>query len=156
MTGQLGAHTRRLIGAAILSLVVATTGSAAPEGEMLDVTIDFAKVLKFDRPFTDIIVGNTGIADVKERDQSSFVLMGKSAGTTNLIVLDDTGAEMANYIVRVSSDVQQLTTIFYGDSRQTFACAPICEQVVSVGDDPEKFTAATTQITGRQTFSAGQ
>ena len=40
-----------------------------------------------------------------------------------------------NSIVRVSSDIRQLTTVFYGAQRQTFSCAPVCEQVISVGDD---------------------
>ena len=58
--------------------------------------------------------------------------------------------------VRVSSNVQQLTTIFYGGERQTFSCAPTCEQVISVGDEPTAFTNATSQIQTRQQFATGQ
>ena len=59
-------------------------------------------------------------------------------------------------MLRVSSNIQQLTTVFYGASRQTFSCSPTCEQVISVGDNPTKFENATTQIQGRQQFSHGQ
>ena len=84
------------------------------------------------------------------------MLTGKTAGTTNLIVLDAEGAEVVNAVVRVSSDVRQLTTIFYGVTRQTFSCAPVCEQVISVGDDKERFETATSQIQVRKDFSAGK
>jgi Flp pilus assembly secretin CpaC len=84
------------------------------------------------------------------------VLTGKTAGTTNLIALDKDGTEILNTTLQVSSDVRQLTTVFYGAHRQTFSCAPVCEQVISVGDDPTKFDAAKEQITTRQQFAAGQ
>ena len=70
------------------------------------------------------------------------MLTGKAAGTTNLIVLDENGAEIMNSMLRVSSDIRQLTTVFYGGERQTFSCAPVCEQVISVGDDPTTFENA--------------
>ena len=87
---------------------------------------------------------------------SIFVLTGKTAGTTNLIVLGREGDEILNVTLRVSSDIRQLTTVFFGASRQTVSCAPVCEQVISVGDDQTKFENANTQITTRQAFSRGQ
>jgi Flp pilus assembly secretin CpaC len=152
MKGPHGAHGRKLVAAAVASFLAVAAAHAAPANGMLDVTIDFAKVLSFDEPFQDIIIGSPGIANATARDDTSVVLTGRAAGTTNLILLNDDGEEIANYTVRVSSDVQQLTTVFYGPNRQTFSCAPTCEQVVSVGDDPAKFTAATAQITERQSF----
>ena len=71
----------------------------------------------------------------------------------NLIALNGDGEEITNVLVRVSSNVRRLTTVFYGSKRQTFSCAPTCEQVISVGDDDEKFQTARTQIQSRQSFS---
>jgi Flp pilus assembly secretin CpaC len=124
--------------------------------DVIDLTIDFAKVLKIDAPADTIILGNPGIADTAMGDEDTLVLTGKAAGTTNLIVFDKDGKELINATLRVSSDIQQLTTVFYGAQRQTFSCAPVCEQVISVGDDNLKFENATAQIQTRQAFSLGQ
>ncbi len=154
MPFDLGRFRRGLIVAAI-AFGGAATGGAAVASEPIDVTIDFAKVMKLDKPARTIVVGNPGIADASVGNDQTLVLTGKSAGTTNLIVLDASGAEVMNSIIRVSSDIRQLTTVFYGVQRQTFSCAPVCELVVSVGDDPTTFTNATTQIQTRKDFSTG-
>jgi Flp pilus assembly secretin CpaC len=146
---------RRRLALAIVA-AVGMAGSAQAANEPIDVTIDFAKILKLPAPAHTIIVGNPGIADATVDDEKTLVLTGKTAGTTNLIVLDAEGGEVVNSIVQVSSDVRQLTTIFYGATRQTFACAPVCEQVISVGDQKEKFETATSQIQVRRDFSAGK
>jgi Flp pilus assembly secretin CpaC len=152
---DLGRLGRGLVVAAIASGFAATAALAAT-GEPIDVTIDFAKVMKLNKPAHTIVVGNPGIADASVGDEQTLVLTGKTAGTTNLIVLDATGAEIVNSTIRVSSDIRQLTTVFYGAHRQSFSCAPVCESVVSVGDDPNTFTNATTQIQTRKDFASGQ
>ena len=139
----------------ILSLTAAT-GALAQGDEPIDLTIDFAKIIRIDEPASTIVIGNPGIADAAIEDGDTLVLTGKTAGTTNLIVLGNDGEEILNATMRVSSDIRQLTTVFFGGRRQTFSCAPVCEQVISVGDDQTKFDAANTQITTRQAFSRGQ
>jgi len=126
---------------------------AAETGAPIDVTIDFAKVLRLPEPAHTIIIGNPGIADANVDDEKTLVLTGKTAGTTNLIVLNDDGDEIVNSTLRVSSDIRQLTTVFYGKNRQTFSCAPVCEQVVSVGDNKQIFEDASAQIQTRQELS---
>jgi Flp pilus assembly secretin CpaC len=147
---------RSLFLTALASLAMTAAAAAAPMTDPIDVTIDFAKVLRIGEKADTVIVGNPGIADASIDDEKTLVLTGKTAGTTNLIVLDVDGNEIVNTVLRVSSDVRQLTTIFYGVSRQTFSCAPTCEQVISVGDNPEKFDNAKTQIETRRQFSTAQ
>jgi len=155
MPAQSGALRRHVI-VALLSLGIGAVGGSCAAEEVVDVTIDFARVMKFDQPFSDIIVGNPGIANVTDRDKTSFVLTGKAAGTTNLIVLNEAGDEMANTTVRVSPNVQRLTTVYYGKERRTFSCTPTCEQVLSVGDDSTAFKDANEQIQSRQEFSGAE
>ncbi len=152
---HIGAIAARVIGAGMLSLAAAAAGPALAE-DLIDVTIDFATVLKLDRPAATIAIGNSGIADFELKDEMMLVLTGKAAGTTNLIVLDQDGKEIESAVLRVSSNVQQLTTVFYGNQRQTFSCSPTCEKVILVGDAPEAFKTATEQIQGRQQFATGQ
>ena len=146
---------RRRLALAIVA-TIGLAGSATAANEPIDVTIDFAKIVKLPGPAHTIIVGNPGIADASVDDEQTLVLTGKTAGTTNLIVLDAEGSEVVNSVVRVSSDIRQLTTIFYGVTRQTFSCAPVCEQVISVGDDRVRFETATSQIQVRRDFSSGK
>ncbi len=156
MPSHFGLFGRNLIVAAVAGAGVALGSAAALANDTVDVTIDFAKILKLDRAADTIIIGNPSIADASVNDEQTLVLTGKSAGTTNLIALDVKGAEIINTTLRVSSDIRQLTTVFYGPQRQTFSCAPVCEQVISVGDDPTKFDHAKEQIQTRQQFAAGQ
>jgi Flp pilus assembly secretin CpaC len=156
MTFELGAQARKLIGAALVGLAAAIFAGPALALDPIDVTIDFAKLVKLERPASTIVVGNPGIADATIEDETTLVLTGKAAGVTNLIVLDDEGQEITHALVRVSSDVRQLTTVFKAGQRQTYSCAPVCEQVISVGDAPAAFERATTQIQGRQQFATGQ
>jgi Flp pilus assembly secretin CpaC len=145
---------RRFALAAAASLGVAWASGAM--AEPIDVTIDFAKLVKLNEQPHTVIVGNPGIADATAGGENMLVVTGKAAGTTNLIVLDDKGEEILDTTLRVSSDVRQLTTVFYGGQRQTFSCAPVCEQVISVGDNRDAFEAANSQIQARQQFSGGQ
>jgi Flp pilus assembly secretin CpaC len=152
---DLGRFGRVLVVAALAS-GFAAAGALAAANEPIDVTIDFAKVMKLSKPAHTIVVGNPGIFDASVGDEQTLVLTGKSAGTTNLIVLDVSGAEILNSVIRVSSDVRQLTTVFYGSHRQSFSCSPVCEAVVSVGDDASTFQNATTQIQSRKDFATAQ
>lgn len=155
MRFDLGRFGRATLVAAALTCSFAVAGAWA-ETAPIDVTIDFAKVMKLNKPVHTIVVGNPGIFDATVSDEQTLVLTGKTAGMTNLIVLDDDGAELVNAMVRVSSNVRELTTVFYGAQRQSFSCAPVCEMVVSVGDDNNTFQNATQQIQTRKDFASGQ
>ena len=139
-----------------LALCAASLAGSPALAQGVDLTIDFAKIMTLERPAETIVIGNPGIADATVEDDRTIVLTGKTAGATNLIVLDAEGKEIVNVVVRVSSDVRQLTTVFYGSQRQTYSCAPTCEQVISVGDSPDRFKTAKQQIDNRLEFSAGQ
>lgn len=149
---------RSLVVAAAACAGLALSGAAAFAQDTIDVTIDFAKIMKLERPAKTLFIGNPAIADagIPDPQRQTLLLTGKTAGTTNLIVLDDDDSEMLNVTLRVASDVQKLTTIFYGKDRQTFSCSPVCEQVISVGDEVAKFNAAKDQIQVRQQFQSGQ
>ncbi|MCF1504896.1 pilus assembly protein N-terminal domain-containing protein [Afifella sp. H1R] len=148
------AAARILAGLLPLFLLVAT--SLPARADTIALTIDFAKVMKLDKPVSTIVIGNPGIADATVEDEQTLVLTGKAAGTTNLIALDQDGHEVANAILQVVSNDRQLTTVFYGSNRQTLSCSPICEKVISVGDAVTNFEQASAQIQQRQSFARGR
>ncbi len=157
MRSLLDVFGHSLMVAAIACCGLAAGAATASADEVIDIAIDFAKVYQLDEPANTIIIGNPSIADATlGQEKTILVLTGKTAGTTNLIAIGPDGEEVINKTLRVASDVRQLTTVFYGAQRQTFSCAPVCEQVISVGDDPNKFDAAKDQIQTRHQFAAGQ
>ncbi len=148
------ASARRLISLIGLTAAMAMAlVQPAFSEETVDLVIDFATVLELDEPISTLIIGNPGIANATIEDHQTIVMTGKAAGMTNLIALDEDGEELINALVRVTSNVRRLTTVFYGSKRQTLSCAPTCEQVISVGDDSEIFEIARKQIISRQVFS---
>lgn len=158
MTARMIIAIRKALFAAAGGLLL-SLGSLQPSlageaiADTIELTIDFAKIVSVDQPVATIVIGNSGIADASMGDDKTIVLTGKAAGTTNLIVLDPDGSEIAHARVRVASDTRHLTTVFRGKERQTLSCAPTCEQVIAVGDAGEAFTSASSQIQARQTFS---
>lgn len=104
---------------------------AVKEFSAVGVTLDFAKVLSFGQPARTIIIGNPGIVDGTLSDEYTIVLTGKALGTTNMIVLDDTGQEIANLTVHVGANTRQWTTVHHGATQQVFSCAGPCKPIVA-------------------------
>lgn len=119
----------------------------------IGLTIDIARVLKLDQPAGTIIIGNPGIANATLSDNRTVVMTGKAAGTTNMIVLDETGTEISNVLLRVGTSARPHIKVYNGLRRQTYSCAPDCEPVIAVGDEDEYFQSVLTQTQARQEFS---
>jgi hypothetical protein len=122
--------------------------------ETVRLTVDFARILILERPASTIVIGNTGIADANMSDDSTIVLTGKTAGTTNLIVLDESRRAISNLVLEVVIADPHLVRVHdQGGRRQTFTCARRCEPILSVGDEPGHFSAVQGQISARQGFA---
>ena len=132
--------------------------TAHGESGVVRLTIDFAKLVALDRPASTIVLGNNSIAAATLSDDRTLVLTGRTAGSTNLIVLDAEGEEVTNIILEVVAAGGHFITVHQGVQRQTFACPRRCEPVLSVGDDAEFFSATASQISVRNSFvgAAGQ
>ncbi|WP_018010012.1 pilus assembly protein N-terminal domain-containing protein [Sinorhizobium medicae] len=116
--------------------------------------VDFAKTVTLPRPASTVIIGNTGIAQASLSDDRTVILTGKTPGSTNLIVIDRDGAEVANLILDVVAGSGRLVTVHQGLRRATFTCGRRCDPVLLVGDDADHFNATASQIAARNGFSA--
>jgi len=131
---------------AVLFVALFTGLSQASERSNLSVIVDQAKLLRLEKHGAEVIIGNPSIADVSVRSSKLLVLTGKSAGLTNLIVLDGSGIEVLNKKVYVSADDNLMVTLNRGASRQTYTCSPDCNPALTSGDSPKYFEALSKEI----------
>ena len=93
------------LGAALL-LTSVVASRAADQTVALRLGVKSALVL--DRAFETVLIGDSDIVDVHERDDRSVVLDPLTPGTTNLIFVDDRKIVVANIEVRVQQPVISL------------------------------------------------
>ncbi len=133
---------RTVFAAAIgLSLSIASSLTPAPalavDGAPINVNVNMARILRINAAAATVIIGNPGIADVTIQDPQTLILTGKSYGQTNLIVLDSVGNPIADTLIEVVQMQAGVMTVYQGQSRTSLACAPVCQSVVMMGDDPD-------------------
>lgn len=109
---------------------------AAADGAPINVNVNMARILRINASAATVIIGNPGIADVTIQDPQTLILTGKSFGQTNLIVLDSAGNPIADTMIEVVQMQAGVVTVYQGQARTSLACAPICQSVVMMGDDP--------------------
>ena len=129
-----------LAAAFALSLSLFSSLAPAPamaiDGAPINVNVNMARILRINAAAATVIVGNPGIADVTIQDPQTLILTGKSYGQTNLIVLDSAGNPIADTMIEVVQMQAGVVTVYQGQARTSLACAPICQSVVMMGDDP--------------------
>ncbi len=117
------------------------------------VTVDRAKVFRLSKAAGTVIVGNPAVVDATIEDAETIVLTGRSFGVTNLIVLDAAGDPIVDETVVVRGHESNTVRIYRQSSRETMACAPICEPTLTIGDDQAAFEFANRQIQQRNQLS---
>ena len=150
-TPRLARPITRLLAA---GLVAATLSAAAPaSADPISVIVDRAKVMRISRPADIVIIGNPAIADATIQDNQTLIITGRSYGTTNLIVLDAAGQSIADEVVTVGPNSDQVVTVYRRASRQTLSCTPECSPTLSLGDNASSFDSTTAQIQAARTLA---
>src|SRR6516162_5771969 len=80
----------------------------APQVRHVVVIVNKSQVLHFDRPFKTATIASTAIADVTPLTDRSLYIQGKSIGTTNITVFDETMALAAVIDLEVTIDTISL------------------------------------------------
>lgn len=153
-SGAAARARRRFACAALAGLLLAATNGLAL-AETLSVGVDEARLQRLERDAATVIVGNPLVADVAVHDTSFLVVTGKTYGTTNMIVLDAAGKEIANYDVHVTTSGANAVTLHRGAARVSYTCAPRCERELDVGDAAEGFEIIKKQINDKMGLSRG-
>lgn len=134
---------------AISAVQLIGTGTAFAQSTSVDLFVDRAKVFQIQQPADTVIVGNPMIADVTMHDRFTVVVTGKTAGSTNLIILDKDSKPIIDELINVGPSPTDLVTVLRGTSRFTYACAPYCDATPQVGDEKDTFETTAKQITTR-------
>lgn len=114
--------------AAATFVCLALMPASANAQQDISVFVDYARVLKFDRMVSKVIIGNPEIADVTVSDPQTIVLTGRSYGTTNLVVLDADGAALVDERIVVGRDQANTLRVYRNVDGVTLTCAPTCEE----------------------------
>jgi hypothetical protein len=137
--------TFRALIPAFLMVAMATAPALAVEPPVFVVTQDQAKILRIAAPASTVIIGNPAIADATLQDSQTLVITGRSSGTTNLIILDETGEPIEEQLIAVEGPVANAVSVFRGTQRFSLNCAPTCQPNVVPGDNEDYFKLVTDQ-----------
>lgn len=124
--------------------------------DSFDVVLDQAKIIRLPDGVATLVIGNPAVADGTLQTGGLLVVTGKNYGSTNMIALDSRGEVIAEHSITVGAPKEGRLTVWRGVARETWSCAPRCEQSVMLGDDPDFFGAAVSQAQTRAGHAAGQ
>ncbi len=118
---------------AILAIVVSTSALGA---ETLRVTLDKYYLVRLNQDLASVLIANPNIADVGIESTRLVVLVGRSPGETNLVILDKAGNEILNSPVVVVPTLERQVTVHRGVVEATFSCDPRCAPIPNPGAGP--------------------
>ena len=146
--------TKKSLTATLLcaALFAAHQASAA---EPLVLLTDQTQLLKLPRPAGIIVVGNPTFADITVQGQLVF-LHGRAFGTTNITIMDEAGAQMADFEVTVQMGGSNNLALYKSASRFSYVCAPNCEGTLQVGDSASHFSLITGEASTKTGLATGK
>ncbi|HUO53893.1 MAG TPA: pilus assembly protein N-terminal domain-containing protein [Rhodoblastus sp.] len=151
-------HALRSMGAAVLlaGVLAAPYGAGAAPAEIVQVSVDKARVARIPEKTQTLIIGQPGIADVTMLKTSGMgVITGKSFGETNLIALDAQGNLLGEWIVRVGGDKPDLL-VQNGANRESYICAPQCLPTIDLADAKAISADRAAAVAAHSSFSFGK
>jgi Pilus formation protein N terminal region len=119
------------------------------------VILDQAKLIKLPEKVATVVVGNPLIADASLQPGGLMVVTGKGYGTTNLIVLDRSGAVLMEKTIEVQGPREHTVVLYRGIERETYSCTPTCQRRITLGDGNAYFTATIGQTVARNAQAQG-
>lgn len=124
------------------------------DSRTLYVDVDRARVVRMPDGAQTLIIGNPVVADVTMlKANRLLVVTGKSFGTTNLILLDETGAQVVEQTITVTPPADKLV-VLRGMRRESYACSPDCAPAVDLADDKDYTAQVVDAIKLHESSSA--
>ncbi len=149
---------RRTLQCAVVAVLLAASAVGARAADVVTpiaVTLDQAMVMKMPDKVSTVVIGNPLIADVTIQAGGVMVVTGKGYGVTNVVALDRTGNVLMDRPVEVRGPRDGLMVVYRGTERESYNCAPKCEQRVTLGDTQKYFDATLSQTVTRTGSAQG-
>ena len=137
-----------IIALGAVGLVAAAAEATAQPGEVW-VNIDEVRLVTLKGPAHSFVVGNSYVADISVQDSNTVVVLGKTFGSTNVLVLNETGDVIENITIRVSTAQKGKLTLARGTAQASYSCAQRCERELMPGDQPEVFSLVEQQFSSK-------
>jgi hypothetical protein len=112
--------------------------SAAFAAQELIIKTDQTQLIDLTGNPGTVVIGNPSIADVTVHGDKIFV-HGRAYGSTNLIILDQNGNQLASLDVTVQLGGVNNLAVYKAGARYSYVCAPVCEATLQAGDSPDWF-----------------
>lgn len=122
----------------------------------LSLNIDQSKPLALSRPATGVVVGNASIADVIVHDSKTIIVIGKSIGSTHVLVLGEKGRTLYSGMISVSAgNAANMVTVQRGDQISTQVCQDRCVSAVSAEDSATALNESVAKLRNRSVSAKG-
>jgi hypothetical protein len=123
---------RRPLALLVALTVMTSSGMALAQG--MPVRIDQTSRIALSASARDVIVGNPAVADVTIIDGRNILVLGKSYGVTNIVVLDARGRTILDRQIMVSAADDGRVSFFRGPDVYNYSCSPRCERTPMPGE----------------------
>ena len=137
-----------------LAGLAAMSASATANEPVIRMDVDSVKLVKLGSEPSTVVLSNPIYADATVQGDR-LVLIGKNTGRTNVIVLDNDGNQIANFVIMVQRDENKYVSVYRAGQRRTMQCEPFCDDVLTVNDDANAFNNTMQQINGKAGASTG-
>ena len=117
-----------------LLALVGALSLAAPASAGIIARIDEATAVTLSGSAASVIVGNPAVADVNIVDRRRIAVLGRTYGTTNVMVYDAAGRLIYNGLVTVTSPSAGHVQLFRGAALSNYTCGPRCERTPMPGE----------------------
>lgn len=124
---------------AVCALSFGMTGTplASQFKSEVNVQMNMARILRLPSDASTVVVGNPSVADATIQDPKTIILTGNGYGTTNLIALDAVGNPIADLLIHVGAEHDNLVVVYQGMAKTSVSCTPVCEPMALGGDQKQ-------------------
>jgi len=132
----------------IIAVIGLAAGTAFANSPTYSVPLNKNELVRLPVPASAVIIGDPSIADVSVHSSDTLLVVGRSYGVTNLIILDQAGQTIMNSDIQVVQNRSNGSVRVFkiGQGRESYSCTPECLPSPSLGDTGEfigEFSATT-------------
>ncbi len=138
-------------GGLLLGALMALSVTGVVGAQAVDVKVfpDQAKLLTISGQPSTVVIGNPVYADVLVVG-NKLLVQGRNYGSTNVIILDADGNQLASFDVVVAGRPKREIEVFKGGHRLTYICAPECARTLNPNDTISAMQDVATRIQLRE------